>query len=401
MKEQYILSAIDSFLCIADKCPENCCHRFVVPLSQHIYRKWQALAASDRRKEWLLAALIHGEGGHAIQLRQVAGQGVSNCVCLQSDGLCRIHAELGAEFLPEICKNYPRASVELPNRSITFATMSCPEIARLVLLDDISPVFRFVPATGLHRKAANKAVNEQVAVFLYPHIRKLFSMQEFALNLRLTYLARLLAEVAALSQKKQMPTRVLANFAAACEENLQRMLMETKMGKLVTNPHKGLHMWNLLRSGALRFQLFQACGLGANLPIVQLAARAELDAEAKTQFYRELMAMRAASRNRLQDKEKIFARYLEAHLMLEGFPFYHKRHLVVNFLCAVFPFAIVQMLLWCKASIASQLSDADIVDTVMKVEAKIVHSREIAPTLEQNPALLEIQHYFDWFLEVC
>lgn len=401
MKAQYILAALDTFSCIADKCPEDCCHRFAIFLDQPIFKKWHALPESDTRKDWLLAAVYCGVGDHDMQLAKVDGRSEASCVLRLADGLCRVHGELGVEYLPAICKSFPRITENLPGRNISFATMSCPEIARLVLLDDSLPVFRYEAATGHRRATGKQSVNELVTMFLYQHIRQLFSLQDFALNLRLTYLARLLSEVVGLLQKGQLSQRVLADLSAACGENLKRLAMAVRMGKSVTRPAQGRLMWEQFREGLVRFQLFQASGLAPDMRIVQLAERAETDEEAKTQFYQELMVLRDASRPALLEYNKIFVRYLEGRFMLAGFPFKQDVHPVESFLAAVFPFVMVQMMLWIKGAVVQHITPQDIVEAVVLVEKEVGHLWQIGPPLKQNPALREIQHYFDWFLEVC
>jgi len=53
-----------------------------------------------------------------------------------SDGICKIHEEKGAEMLGDACNFYPRVTRKLGDEHVMTATLSCPEIARLMLFEN-------------------------------------------------------------------------------------------------------------------------------------------------------------------------------------------------------------------------------------------------------------------------
>jgi len=57
------------------------------------------------------------------------------CVKLE-DGLCGIHKKYGDRFLGDACHFYPRVTRALGSQIMMTASMSCPEIARIALLED-------------------------------------------------------------------------------------------------------------------------------------------------------------------------------------------------------------------------------------------------------------------------
>ena len=59
---------------------------------------------------------------------------VNQCPMLTGERLCRIHAELGAQFLGQTCADYPRVRVADGVKETVLA-FSCPEAARMVLLN--------------------------------------------------------------------------------------------------------------------------------------------------------------------------------------------------------------------------------------------------------------------------
>ena len=59
----------------------------------------------------------------------------NQCPMLSGDGLCRIQTEFGEIFLPNICAAYPRIAHTIDGIEEKALALSCPEAARLVLLN--------------------------------------------------------------------------------------------------------------------------------------------------------------------------------------------------------------------------------------------------------------------------
>lgn len=58
-----------------------------------------------------------------------------NCIMLDENRLCKIQLELGPEFLSNTCAVYPRKFNSVDHLVEKSATLSCPETARLALLN--------------------------------------------------------------------------------------------------------------------------------------------------------------------------------------------------------------------------------------------------------------------------
>jgi lysine-N-methylase len=58
------------------------------------------------------------------------------CTMLDDDAFCAIHKVGGEEILPDICAAFPRIIRRAGNDVEMTAAMACPEIARMVMLDD-------------------------------------------------------------------------------------------------------------------------------------------------------------------------------------------------------------------------------------------------------------------------
>jgi len=125
-------SYFDTFRCIAERCPDSCC------------REWDVLVDDDKAAIYRTLPGVLGD-----RLRQVLKEEdgavymtIENrrCPMWREDGLCRIQAELGEEFLCKTCREFPRLTHDYGNFIEYGLELSCPEAARIIL-ETPSPVF--------------------------------------------------------------------------------------------------------------------------------------------------------------------------------------------------------------------------------------------------------------------
>ena len=125
----------ERFRCIGPACEDSCCQGWVVVIDQPAYEKYQTVPAGPLRT--LLDENIEcvTENATPANFAKVRMPASLQCPMLTEERLCRIHAELGEEFLCTTCATFPRIATSidsLPEKSLSLA---CPEAARLVLLD--------------------------------------------------------------------------------------------------------------------------------------------------------------------------------------------------------------------------------------------------------------------------
>ena len=120
----------DKFKCVADRCEATCCAGWQIVIDE---------AALLRYKS------EQGEYGETLRNRIDWAEGVfqqdcrKRCAFLKENNLCEMYERLGEESLCVTCADYPRHIEEFENlREITL-TISCPEVAR-ILLEQKEPV---------------------------------------------------------------------------------------------------------------------------------------------------------------------------------------------------------------------------------------------------------------------
>jgi lysine-N-methylase len=242
-----------AFRCIGPACEDTCCQGWNVPIDRVSYEKFQSLPSSPLRT--LIADsvsrnvesaptgtdLVHRapESKTAV-FAQIRIDAAGHCPLLTADRLCRIHAELGEEMLPRTCSTYPRIVHEYGGVSETALALSCPEAARLVLLNrDLlaaKPQSLQQPAVNLLRDSPQQTDPAQGNNAL-PHdfqsirasILALVQTRSYPLWQRIFLLGlmcRRLDSIARGELKRSVP-EFLADFKAAVRAGALRAAMET------------------------------------------------------------------------------------------------------------------------------------------------------------------------------
>ena len=84
----------------------------------------------------LLDAITSGEAEHIMRRDPVT----DHCVKFES-GWCGIHKKHGSDFLGDACHFFPRVTRNIGDTTLMTATLSCPEVTRLIMEDSTPFVF--------------------------------------------------------------------------------------------------------------------------------------------------------------------------------------------------------------------------------------------------------------------
>ena len=125
---------MEKFDCINSRCPDNCCaSSWFISVDKVTFKKYKS-------SKYQLESFSLSNGvkknkeftdrnyGHIIMEN-------SQCNFLDERRLCKIHAELGEEFLSQVCAVYPRSSKVIDGILEETATISCPVITKLALMN--------------------------------------------------------------------------------------------------------------------------------------------------------------------------------------------------------------------------------------------------------------------------
>ena len=120
----------EKFKCIAGDCPDTCCAGWQIVIDDDSMKKYQNFNGDYI---WKVMACVDWETETFRQDKE------NRCAFLNKKNLCDLHTNAGEDFLCKTCREYPRHTEEFEGvREITLS-VSCPEVAR-ILMEQVEPV---------------------------------------------------------------------------------------------------------------------------------------------------------------------------------------------------------------------------------------------------------------------
>ena len=112
------------FSCIADKCPDTCCGKWQIVIDDDSLERYQEYDGDyrpelHRKVNWKEGVFRHSRSG--------------KCAFLRDDMLCDMYIHMGKDSLCTTCREYPRHTEEFENVREISLSLSCPEVARILM----------------------------------------------------------------------------------------------------------------------------------------------------------------------------------------------------------------------------------------------------------------------------
>jgi lysine-N-methylase len=118
------------FHCVADQCEDTCCACWQIVVDESSLKKYRKVKGSFRKNLWK---------GIDWKKKSFYQDQEKRCFFLDEKNLCKMYRHLGGESLCRTCRLYPRHVEEFEGiREITLS-LSCPEVAR-ILMNKTQPV---------------------------------------------------------------------------------------------------------------------------------------------------------------------------------------------------------------------------------------------------------------------
>jgi len=123
----------DRFHCIASECEDNCCKDWAVPVDQTTYEKYSKVEAMKPHLGTLI--VLNTKRQTRSDYARISRDSQSKCAFLDGERMCGIQKQLGAEMLSATCATYPRVVTKAAGERENALNLSCPEAARVTLLE--------------------------------------------------------------------------------------------------------------------------------------------------------------------------------------------------------------------------------------------------------------------------
>lgn len=133
-----VLNYMDSFVCTAQNCSDNCCGKWDIDVDKATYDQWMNIFDDDF-KEKVNEIIEINENTEKVFAKLKLKE---RCAFLSECGLCNMHSKHGEMTLLDICRNYPR-NYNLVNDTLEVSLeMSCEEAVRVALIDNEKIFFK-------------------------------------------------------------------------------------------------------------------------------------------------------------------------------------------------------------------------------------------------------------------
>jgi lysine-N-methylase len=123
----------EHFACIGAACEDNCCKGWSVPIDQATYETYGTVPGLKEHIGTLV--VLNTDHPTAADYARIPLTAQSECGFLDGEKMCGIQKEHGHEMLSSTCATYPRAVATNVGRVEKALNFSCPEAARVTLLN--------------------------------------------------------------------------------------------------------------------------------------------------------------------------------------------------------------------------------------------------------------------------
>jgi lysine-N-methylase len=373
------------FECIGPRCEDTCCSgSWQVSIDQRTYQKYAQSTHPVLAPLFKLA--IHknttpsADEGNNFGLMQMKADG--SCHFQQEDKLCAIHGHLGAQALSDTCSIYPRYLNRFGAQRENALGISCPEAARLILLNPQPMQFGLIESTPglddrptLSYRFPLKGEGDPAQIAVLNDVRAVIIMtlqcRALSVGARMMTLGFLLAEVEriTLSTEFSHASELLPTLGAFANMLAQPATLETQFEQIQAQMPRKLELVTSLIAQSLMFNasprlcdclLAAAQGLEAG-PDGNVLERYTTGYQ---QFYQPFFQTRC----------HIIEHYLVNHVITRLFPFTSGSYLDL-YRDMVFNLSILQVLLVGMAAHHQGLNETRVLQLFQSFARRADHSQ--------------------------
>lgn len=146
MQNFNVPSYYENFKCIGTACEDTCCQGWSISIDRETFEKYEGCEDPVLRPLFKIAIEKSSSeiADHANNFGIMKMLPNGQCHFLQSDKLCAIQKTMGSDALSTTCSVYPRMYNRFGSQREIAIGMSCPEAARVVLLNKDPITFKTI-----------------------------------------------------------------------------------------------------------------------------------------------------------------------------------------------------------------------------------------------------------------
>ncbi|MFK7694750.1 flagellin lysine-N-methylase [Paenibacillus sp. HJGM_3] len=135
MQKLLVPEYMQRFSCTGSQCEDTCCSGWVISVDKQTYKKYNNIKHKELSKQFDQHIKRNRKDPIDATYAKINLNQDGFCPFLSEEKLCGVQQKLGEIYLSNVCATYPRVSNSINGIIEKSGTISCPEMAKLVLLN--------------------------------------------------------------------------------------------------------------------------------------------------------------------------------------------------------------------------------------------------------------------------
>ncbi|MDH5326213.1 MAG: flagellin lysine-N-methylase [Gammaproteobacteria bacterium] len=389
MNQNFHLQAMEGFVCTGSQCPRSCCsENWVIGIDAATLEKWQHLGEEDR--QYLLDMVVAPES----QPQQMGKNPNKSCVALNRDKLCDIQLRFGHDFIPEVCRTFPRSVVQNEQRCVSTGSFSCPEIVQRFFSSGTQTVFSRSVEPSEKSDASTLLLNQAADV-----LDVILSQKKLPLGVMLFYITDVFNDIFSLYHAGQLQPQALQSLEDNLGANLQDIVSLVNRGEIRPDSVTAGSFWRSIYSMLTTADIHTKYLSEPGSKLKQLMESPESH-ENYQKIYQHISFMRKNARKSMKLLNPMLRPYLKAYFTNLGFPFAPKYSHEITLVNGMLNLAVLQIMLWNQNETHGTVGKQTFKECITEMDRRLVQNSNVAMQLQSDSHMLQVEKYCLCFIDL-
>lgn len=183
MKKVLQPTYMKKFKCIGGACEDSCCIGWRVNLDKKTFQLYKNNKDEELKPIFDKKVTRNHSNGNELNYGKIKMENNGRCPFLNDQNLCRIYINIGESYLSNTCTFYPRVLNKIDGGYERSAGTSCPEIARIALLNPDGIQFEQVEESSSDMGVVFKTFETEGHLYMNKPQRYFWDIRMFSLSL--------------------------------------------------------------------------------------------------------------------------------------------------------------------------------------------------------------------------
>ncbi|MBZ9624554.1 flagellin lysine-N-methylase [Clostridium sp. FP2] len=363
------------FHCTSLDCKDDCCYGWKVTIDKDTYKKCRKVQKTALRNELSRHILIDKHRKTFNDYAYISIEKDKSCPFQCEEKLCKIHRDLGEEYLSLTCKNYPRLYAKVDSIFEASLDMSCPEVAKLVLFNKESLAFEEVETNkDLNNSLGIVIDTKSIPIYNYfwdirVGVITILQNRKLSIEQRLILVGLMINKIEESKKngKLESITGHIDYYVNKIDSDELRELIESLPNNLGIQMKILEQIIAFCSNGTLRKNYVDSIEKFKK----GLKIEDEIQMEECIKAYKE--ATKEYYEPYIKDREYIFENYLVNDVFQRMFP-YKDENFFNEYMILVLNYSIIRLLLTGMASCDKELTDTMVIDLIYSFSRDVLHN---------------------------